>query len=448
MRIAESEFILPMPQGRKDLLEYITSSVLDHLTPQEVPIRLAITAMDQQGMHCELGTISDASDLPGANISDCFEFRKRSYVNEKEFNAVLLVPTGIGAELGGHSGDGGAMARLIGGACDRLILHPNVVNGADINEMPHNALYAEGSLVTRLMMGTIALAPTRANRVLVVIDDHEDSYLTDATINSVSAARATMGLACPAIVKLNKNLELRSIFTRSGRAVGEIEQFEGLCDILDEWRGQYDAVAISSMIDVPEEFHADYFVKEMVNPWGGVEAMLTHAVSTLYNIQSAHSPMISSREHLEISVGVVDPRKSAEAVSTTFLHCILKGLHYSPRVVSPCPVAPAPDMVRAEDISCLVIPDQCIGLPTLAAMKQGIPVIAIRSNTNCMRNKLEELPFPPGGLYVVDNYLEAVGVMTALKAGVALDTLVRPIKPTRVVAQAPSEKPCAICTPQ
>ena len=249
---------------------------------------------------------------------------------KKEFNAVLLVPTGIGAELGGHSGDGGAMARLIGGACDRLILHPNVVNGADINEMPHNALYAEGSLVTRLMMGTIALAPTRANRVLVVIDDHEDSYLTDATINSVSAARATMGLACPAIVKLNKNLELRSIFTRSGRAVGEIEQFEGLCDILDEWRGQYDAVAISSMIDVPEEFHADYFVKEMVNPWGGVEAMLTHAVSTLYNIQSAHSPMISSREHLEISVGVVDPRKSAEAVSHDLFALYFEGVALQP----------------------------------------------------------------------------------------------------------------------
>ena len=48
----------------------------------------------------------------------------------------------------------------------------------------------------------------------------------------------------------------------------------------------FDAVAISSVIDVPHDYHQGYFDAkgEMINPWGGVEAMLTHALSSLYNV--------------------------------------------------------------------------------------------------------------------------------------------------------------------
>ena len=33
-------------------------------------------------------------------------------------------------------------------------------------------------------------------------------------------------------------------------------------------------------------------------------------------------------------------------------------------------------VLTARNISCLVQPDQCLGLPTIAALEQGIPVIA------------------------------------------------------------------------
>ena len=45
---------------------------------------------------------------------------------------------------------------------------------------------------------------------------------------------------------------------------------------------------------------------------------------------------------------------------------------------------------------------------------------------------LLELGFGAGKLFVVDNYLEAVGVMAALKSGVALDSVRRPLKATNV----------------
>ena len=45
-----------------------------------------------------------------------------------EMNVVMIVPTGIGCEIGGHCGDGNAPARLLGACCENLVLHPNVVN--------------------------------------------------------------------------------------------------------------------------------------------------------------------------------------------------------------------------------------------------------------------------------------------------------------------------------
>ena len=80
----------------------------------------------------------------------------------------------------------------------------------------------------------------------------------------------------------------------------------------------------------------------------------------------------------------------------------------------------------------MVIPDGCLGLPTIAALEQGIHVIAVRENRNLMRNDLTLLPWCKGQFIQADNYLEAVGVMNALKAGVTMESVRRPISATRV----------------
>ena len=91
-----------------------------------------------------------------------------------------------------------------------------------------------------------------------------------------------------------------------------------------------------------------------------------------------------------------------------------------------------PNVLTVSDISCLIIPVRCLGLPTLAALEQGIPVIAVKENKNRMINNLEELPFAPGKLFVVENYLEAVGVIHALRSGVSLESVRRPIPQTKI----------------
>ena len=80
----------------------------------------------------------------------------------------------------------------------------------------------------------------------------------------------------------------------------------------------------------------------------------------------------------------------------------------------------------------LIIPDGCVGLPTLACLQQGIPVIAVRENKNLMKNDLDMLPWSRGQLHIVDNYWEAAGVMTALKAGIDPTAVRRPLSPATV----------------
>ena len=105
----------------------------------------------------------------------------------------------------------------------------------------------------------------------------------------------------------------------------------------------------------------------------------------------------------------------------------------SPRIVTDADKMAHHSTLTVSDISCLVIPDGCIGLPTLAALEQGIPVIAVRENKNLMANDLVELPWSADQLFIVENYLEAAGVIGALKAGIAPESVRRPISDTVVV---------------
>jgi len=433
MLLNERELTIPIIQNHKGLLKYVSEKALKDFSPDEMIVRFVVTKTDDKEYKCEVGVLSGIDNSMQNKRSSVFDFRRRLVENTEQFNTVLLVPTGINAEIGGHSGDAGPIARLLASACDNLITHPNVVNASDINELPDNSLYVEGSIISRLMMGTIGLQKVRSNRLLMIIDKHYDKFFREAAINSVSAARAAFGLNCPNVVVIESNVLMRALFSTAGRAVGRVERFNRLCEMLNKYKNDYDAVALSSIINVPSNYHEDYYKMEnLPNPWGGVEAMLTHTISTLFNVPSAHSPMMESKDIMNLDFGVVDPRKSAELVSTTYLHCILKGLHKSPRIVADQEAMKQQGVLTASDISCLVIPYGCVGLPTLAALEQGIPVVAVKENKNTMCNRLEELPFAAGKFFIADNYLEAVGIMSALKAGVAVETVRRPLSYTSV----------------
>jgi hypothetical protein len=400
------------------------------------PLRVAVTGKTRAGHLCEIEAVEPK--LHGSDDSEAcvFDFRPRRLARTNAFNAVMLIPTGVDCAIGGHAGDATPAARLLANVCDQLVLHPNVVNASDVNEQTENCLYVEGSLICRLLMGTVGLRKVRQNRVLLVTEDRRDApNVVDQTINCAEGARATLGMDISEVVVLDQELFLQTGVSDSGRVTGRVERLGHLLDLLREKRGTYDAVALATRI-TPHidtvELHRAYFGEGGPNPWGGVEAILTHLVSTVLDVPSAHAPTMSSEALRTESWGVVEPRKAAEIISTTYLFCVLKGLNKAPQVlVGPSGVYD-PSVLTAEDISALVIPDGCVGLPTLAAVEQGIPVVAVRNNANLMRNDLKSLPFRPGQLQYAANYYEAAGILSAMKAGVAPASLARPMQPLRI----------------
>ena len=425
MQLSEREFNVRLSGDGAPVLESLVHAMDREMSDGQVPLRFVVTASDGAHYRCEVGVQVGGARVPAS----IFDFVHRRHESVDTFNAVMLVPTGIGAEIGGHAGDATPAAKLLASVCDTLITHPNVLNASDIIEIPHNTLYVEGSVISRLLMGTVGLRKVRANRVLVAVHEHSEGVFTKSAINAVNAARASYGLVCPRVVRLDQSFEMGSLYTASGRASGEVRGMDGLLAALERYRSDYDAVAVSSIITIPESYHRDYFAGggAMVNPWGGVEALLTHALSSSYNVPTAHSPMLESQEIANMDVGVVDPRMAAEVVSVTFLLSVLKGLQQSPAIVDAAVDLSEPGVLTARDVSCLVIPDGCVGLPTLAALEQGIPVVAVHENRNLMQNDLSALPWSSDQLHFVENYWEAAGVLAALKTGIDPGSVRRPI---------------------
>src|SRR4030067_3666864 len=105
MLLNEREILISKVKNHDGLLKYVSDEVLKKLAPNEMPVRFVITLTDDEGYKCELGVLSDIEDSLIPPRSSIFDFKKRSFENIDQFNAVLLVPTGIGDAIGVHFGD-------------------------------------------------------------------------------------------------------------------------------------------------------------------------------------------------------------------------------------------------------------------------------------------------------------------------------------------------------
>jgi hypothetical protein len=387
--------------------------------------RFAIINNSNGNIECEYSQIENIGEYSYKNI---FNFNPRKTINNQSFNAVMLIPTGIGAEIGGDSGDGNVAARLIGNSVDNLFTHPNVVNAADINEMTSNTIYIEGSVLNEFILGNIGLQPTRCNRMLMLYDKN-DSEVESMAINAASSARVTLGCEIDCL-RLNDIPEYKCYYNENNMAVGDIQHFERLLDILSKYKDDYDSFVLHTKMDGEEEILVGYFNNTIeVNPWGGAEASITHSLSNILGVNVAHSPMLYDKNDIFQLQGnkIVDPVKSPEVMSKTELFCVIKGMFKTPKIVE---YTCESGIYTNRDIHVLITPDRCIGLPLLAALEQGIIVIAVEDSRNMMKNDLENLPWKKGQFYKAKNYFEASGILTALKNGINPTSFERPIQPT------------------
>ena len=435
MNVSERTLMLPHARFGAELLEHFAKEVHAQLGDTLLPTRFVVNETTSDAYRCDIAVLDDTTRFP--EHESIFAYRQRDGLYDEKFNVVMIVPTGIGAEFGAHAGDATPASRLLASTCDTLVTHPNVVNASDINEMTPNTLYVEGSVINRLLMGMVGLQPSRRNRMIVLSENHPVDSVTDASINSINGSRAASGYDCTRYIKIDPPFEMHASFTPDGRAAGKVVGIDRVFRALQEHKGEYDAVAILSQIKFPKELAMAYLKggTDSVNPWGGVEAMLTHAISGMFHVPSAHAPQAQGNNGALASwgVGVVEPTHAAEVVSTAYAHCVYKGLHTSPRLVRDPARWSTPGVIDASNISALVIPDRCVGLATLAALSQDIPVIAVRDTQNRMKNDLTRLPWRPGQLQFADSYFEAAGLLMAMRHGVSIDTVKRPLPSVDVV---------------
>ncbi|MGY2779921.1 hypothetical protein ACVW0B_001832 [Thermostichus sp. MS-CIW-23] len=357
------------------------------------------------------------------------------------YTSLLLIPTGIGARIGGFAGDALPVARTLAAAAERVITHPNVLNGASLFWPMGNVLYVEGYGLDQFCAGVWNLRPVRQNCVGVVLDAGIPPDLQQRHLQVMQAAQATLGLNIGPWRLTRQPLGVSVGFSPSGASQGSLAQPDALLETAQELV-RLGAEAIAVVARFPDDLDFSQYEQGMgVDPLAGVEALISHLVVRELRIPCAHAPAF----YPETFPKPVHPRAAAEEVGFTFLPSVLVGLSYAPQFVkSGDPVQPGD--LTAEQVDSVIAPATAFGGPGLLhlASRYGSAMlsqphhnappltrtdgvltrpplfIAVEENTTVMQVHPRQLGIPHVS---VTSYLEAIGVVVAHRAGVAWSSL-------------------------
>ena len=81
----------------------------------------------------------------------------------------FIVPTGVGASIGGYAGDASVWARRFTDF-SKLIVNPNVVNAGVFSGITENMFYVEGYTLNSFFKDEINLMPSKNNKIGIVFD--------------------------------------------------------------------------------------------------------------------------------------------------------------------------------------------------------------------------------------------------------------------------------------
>ena len=326
----------------------------------------------------------------------------------------LVVPTGVGARIGGFIADAGPLALAIESMSDVSIIHPNVVNGADFYGAGNKSLYTDGLSLDRFFAGQLRFAPPTRRKIGLLIEELPSADM-NRIMNSANAIRAIHGLDIVGYAvtgKLNANV----IKSKRGHYTGEVGNAEALLEGADKLRSAgANAIAVVTACGGTDatDWHAHY-AEAGPNPVGTLEALISRYLTRVTGIPTAHAPAY----HGPIGEfdGIADPRAAGEIASGTGLPCILLGLARSPLTVTQ-------GGTGVRDLTSIIVPYGCAGgMPAWAAAKYDIPLVAIRSNTCLVGVTADNLDSRLRPI-IVENCAEALGFLACQRAGVAWSSM-------------------------
>ncbi len=379
----------------------------------------------------------------------------------RPFTVVLIVPTGIGASIGGFAGDALPVARAIAQISDTLITHPNVLNGAQLYWPIPNALYVEGYALDKFAQGCWGLQPVHQNRIGLILDSGIEPDLQLRHLQAVDASRATLGLNITDYVLTDVPLNVELRMSESGASWGTIANPDSLLRAAEKLITQAKVQAIAVVARFPDDVGslalANYRHGKGVDPLAGAEAVISHLIVRTFKIPCAHAPAL-----LPLPLDPdLSPRSAAEEIGYTFLSCVLAGLSKAPQFVTPT-VGQASCLSQvlsgqdahptrknlyansqdfesqglwADRVDAVVIPATACGGSAILSLsgRSTVKIIAVGDNKTQMQAAPEKLGIKA---LQVNSYLEAIGVLVALRTGITPASLSAEISPLRCLSDS------------
>ena len=342
---------------------------------------------------------------------------------------LMVVPTGIGCEIGGYAGDALPSARLLAAASGCLITHPNVMNGAALYWSDPRIQYVEGYGLDRFAVGDWALRPVRRQRIGLLLDAGIEAELAQRQIQVAEACRATLGLDIGPVLRSDQPLGVSLDRGASGASWGRLEHPDALMRA-GERLHDAGATAIAVVARFPEDLGHEalmsYRQGSGVDALAGAEAVISHLLVRHLQMPCAHAPALAP---LPLDPQL-DPRAAAEELGYTFLACVLVGLSRAPDLIDIS--AALTGDVQVSQIGAAVVPEGALGgEAVLACVERGIPVISV-ANPSLLTLTSEVLGLSSGVLQA-SSYSEAAGLLVALREGISPAALGRPLPPLQEI---------------
>ena len=350
---------------------------------------------------------------------------------------LLIIPTGIGCDVGGFAGDAIPTARLLGSASQCLITHPNVMNGGSLYWPDPHIHYVEGFSLNLFATGELFLKPVRQQKVGLLLDAGLESDLKQRHLQVADGCVTSLGLDIGPIVTTEKALRINLEKGLSGSSWGNIGEPDVLLRGAEKLK-KAGATAIAVITRFPDD--SDDLETKLYRQGNGVdmiagaEAVISHFLVKHLLVPCAHAPGLSP-----LSVDYdLDPRTSGEEIGYTFLQSVLVGLSRAPDLIRYSTLdakeksfLPLSTLLTNRNLGAAVVPQGALGgEAVLSCIEQNIPMIIVSNqgvlNVNSRKMRLDCFSSDKNILYA-DNYLEAAGLITAIRHGINIKSLRRPI---------------------
>ncbi len=295
-----------------------------------------------------------------------------TYNNEKL--GAFIVPTGIGASIGGYAGDAGAYVRKYTQKAS-VIVNPNTVNAGGFSAINDKMFYTEGYTLDSFFKGEINLIPSSNNKIGIIYDKAIPQDVLNIHINTQNAVKTVYGIDIKEHIITEEEVGVEFFMTEDGISVGNVKNIETIgkaCQkLLDNG---CEAIAVVCLFEEPEDDNPDYANGQGADPVGGVEAVISHYISKYFKVPCAHSPAFVD---YKIYPDLVNHKSASEYITPTFLPCILLGLAQAPKISIDLTHG-----INIKNLDFLVMPHNALGsTPVFEAIKKDIRVFAIKENS-------------------------------------------------------------------